>query len=228
MTDESPKHVPDIIEAHYGIDEEITKRIRKQAAGFITLFQRSVAEGWEIGKELTEAKPVVAHGYWIPWVEAEVGLSRRTAQRLMDLYARDPEKRHVTLFESTSEALRLLPPAESKSKDGRAGASGGKTASPKAKGTASRTAEEDLGIGIARLEPILGRIGRSRRRQREADLQALLKLTVLAVTAVDSQLKLPAGDHESAVGFSGEVVEKLRAVLETATKSQQDEQIKLM
>ena len=77
-------------------------------------------------------------------------------------------------------------------------------------------------------EPILGRIGRSRRRQREADLQALLKLTVLAVTAVDSQLKLPAGDHESAVGFSGEVVEKLRAVLETATKSQQDEQIKLM
>ena len=90
MADESPK-VPDIVEARYGIDEEITERIKKQAAGFIGLFQRTVAEAWEIGKELTEAKSLVARGYWIPWVETEVGLSRRTAQRLMAVYERDPE-----------------------------------------------------------------------------------------------------------------------------------------
>ena len=38
-------------------------------------------------------------GYSIPWVETQIGLSRRTAQRpIVDLYASDPKKRHVALF----------------------------------------------------------------------------------------------------------------------------------
>ena len=112
MADAAPKSVLDIFPADFGIDEEVTKRVQRRAKSFVDLFQRSVLEGWELGMEFTEVKKQLAHGYFIPWVETQIGLSRRTAQRLMDLYARDPEKRHVTLFESTSEALRLLPPAE--------------------------------------------------------------------------------------------------------------------
>ena len=57
-------------------------------------------------------------GYSIPWVETQIGLSRRTAQRpIVDLYASDPKKRHVALFRITSEALLLLPAAKSKNED---------------------------------------------------------------------------------------------------------------
>lgn len=41
----------------------------------------------EIGRRLTEAKALLKHGEWLPWLEEKVLFSQRTAQRLMRLYA---------------------------------------------------------------------------------------------------------------------------------------------
>ena len=227
MADAAPKSVLDILPTDFGINEEVTKRVQRRAKSFIDLFQRSVLEGWELGLEFTEAKKQLAHGYFIPWVETQIGLSRRTAQRLMDLYARDPEKDYVMHFTSTSEALRLLPPAKSKSKDGRAGARVGKTSSGKAKGKRAN-AGENLATSIARLERILSGIRDKPRRQGTSDLQALVGLTALAATAVDRQLKLRASDKKDSVELPEEVVVKLRALLDTVAEREQEEQIKLI
>ena len=124
MADEAPKAAVEVIGTACGIDEAVTKRVKGRARRFVALYQRSVEEGWEVGRELVEAKKQIEHGYWIPWIETQIGLARRTAQRLMDLYTRDPEKRHVTQFASTSEALRLLPPVKSKREDGSARSGG--------------------------------------------------------------------------------------------------------
>lgn len=41
----------------------------------------------EIGRRLTEAKAMLNHGEWLPWLEEKVLFSQRTAQRLMRLYS---------------------------------------------------------------------------------------------------------------------------------------------
>ena len=228
MAEEAPAHVIDRRETDFGIDEERTKRIKKQAGRFIQLFQRSVLEGWALGKEFHEVKPKLKHGYFTPWVETQIGLSSRTAQRLMDLYARDPEKRHVADFKSTAEALRLLPPAKLKGKDKSARAGGDEQSKRKAEVGKPSTTTVDLGASIAQLEPILHEMLRSPRSPREEDLQALVKLTTLAAATVDRQLRLAASGHEKAVGLSDEVVGKLRGALEAVIGGQQDVQEKLI
>ena len=225
MADIAQESLANLVPTNFGIDQEVTKRVQTRAKHFVDLFQRSVLEGWELGKELTEVKAQLPHGYFLPWVETEIGLARRTAQRLMDLYARDPDKRHVALFKSTSEALRLLPPAKPKSEDGKAGGRVGKTLSGNAKRKGANAAAESLATSIARLEPILFRIRDSRRCRGESDLRALFSLTALAATTVDKQLQWRASDKKSSVELPEEVVVKLRALLETVSKHEQDERI---
>ena len=215
MTDEASNANLDTRGTEFGIDEGVTRRIRTQAQRFKKLLHRTVMEAWNLGRDLVKAKKDIRHGYWIPWVETQVGLEERTAQRLMAFYNRDPEKRHVTHFKSVAEALRALPPA-AKLKSAPAGTD--EASARKATGTKSRTVAKDLAMVVARLEPILQEMSASESRRREEDLQALVEVTILAATVVDKQLKLPAGDNGTAVELSDEAVEKLRDVLATVTR----------
>lgn len=69
----------------------------------------------EIGRRLTEAKAMLNHGEWLPWLEGKVLFSQRTAQRLMRLYSEYGNKvselgaNPSTLSDlSVSNALSLL------------------------------------------------------------------------------------------------------------------------
>ena len=223
--DEAPKAALEVLGPEYGIDEAVTERIRERAQDFITLFQRSVMEGWEIGRELVQAKKKVEHGYWIPWVETQVGLTRRTAQRLMELYTRDPKKRHVTRFVSTSEALRLLPPAKPK-REGASESAG--TGEQKAAEKSSGAARSDLTKLVARLESILKEMPSSASTHRTSNLQVLVKLTVAGATTLVEHLRAPAEGNENVVGLSKEALAKLKRALETITEHQEATQGKLV
>lgn len=91
---------PDAAEAREERIEELTGEIReyKQTAGDAIL---------EIGKRLKEAKGLLPHGGWLPWLNEKVEFSERTAQnfmRLADAYA-NPQ----TLADlGASKALQLL------------------------------------------------------------------------------------------------------------------------
>jgi protein gp37 len=49
----------------------------------------SAASAADAGRKLIEAKAIVGHGQWLPWLKDHVGISERTAQDYMAL-ARDP------------------------------------------------------------------------------------------------------------------------------------------
>ena len=144
------------VEARFGIGSELEQRVKAQAKRFHTAYRRTIEEAWELGRELHEAKKQVRHGQWIPWVEERIGLTRRTVQRLMVLYETYPERRHVSLFPSVSQALRALPlgpkseptdksPVESKSAAGAGGRGDGRIV----------TAAQELSRAAERLDPIL-------------------------------------------------------------------------
>jgi Protein of unknown function (DUF3102) len=50
-------------------------------------FKREVADVVEIGGLPTEAKTLVTHGEWLPWLAEEFSLSERSAQRFMRAHA---------------------------------------------------------------------------------------------------------------------------------------------
>ena len=72
----------------------------------------------EIGRRLTEARELVAHGEWLDWLKRETELSQPSASRLMKIYAEygadqkslfGAETKYSTLNNlSVSNALRLL------------------------------------------------------------------------------------------------------------------------
>ena len=72
----------------------------------------------EIGRRLTEARELVAHGEWLDWLRRETELSQPSASRLMKIYAEygadqkslfGAETKYSTLNNlSVSNALRLL------------------------------------------------------------------------------------------------------------------------
>ena len=72
----------------------------------------------EIGRRLVEAKDMLAHGEWLPWLERETELSDRTAARYMKIFTEygaaqqslfGPVSNSPTLSNlSVSNALRLL------------------------------------------------------------------------------------------------------------------------
>jgi hypothetical protein len=56
-------------------------------ADTINSLRKRVAEDLiEIGFRLTEAKALVGHGGWLPWLERSFGWTERTAQRYMSVY----------------------------------------------------------------------------------------------------------------------------------------------
>lgn len=114
-----------VVATRFGIDAELEQRVRTQAASFQAACRRTVEEAWKLGGELRQAKSQVRHGQWIPWVEGSIGLTPRTAQRLMALHEAYPEMRHVSHLPSVADALRpllALPKSEGKHESEAAGA----------------------------------------------------------------------------------------------------------
>ena len=83
------------------------------AARYITVYYAI-----EIGRRLTEAKELIAHGEWMDWLKNETELSQSAANRLMRIYAEYGQKMGLGIAPdanssmlnnlSVSNALRLL------------------------------------------------------------------------------------------------------------------------
>lgn len=66
---------------------------------------------FQLARVLTEAKKLVPHGQWGAWIEQNAGCSERTAQQMMQAYARYAERPEVArLDRSKVFKLLALPP----------------------------------------------------------------------------------------------------------------------
>ena len=198
-----------------GVDQKVQATVKEYADRVGKSVRRTVEEAWELGRALEEAKRQVRHGYWIPWVEQEVGLDARMAQRYMDLYKKDPQKRQMSHLKSVAHASRALLPAETSKREAKgARARAGKAASRKAVSKRSGPAEEDLAVLVPRLEEMLTSTSATAVSQRAWDVGSLVKLAVVALDAADRQIRSATGNERDLVSLSEESVEKLRGALE--------------
>ena len=224
-----------------GIDPDVEKRVKKHAESFKESFRRTVEEAWHLGGALQDAKDQVSHGQWLPWLQVQIGLEPRTAQRLMAFRHRYPELRLVSHFGSVSEGLRTLPPGpKSDKKDGRGRADSVRAASESAEektgvtsptgaaADAARDRDTDtVGTGlpaiVKQLELILERTPLEAGVQRvESHLQALVRLTLLAGAAVNTCLS--ASDEASRALEDGAVA-KIVDVLKGIARGRQDTEV---
>ena len=93
-----------------GIDIELEEEVKEHVEHVRVAHKRTVEEAWELGRALRQAKKQVRHGQWTPWIEEQIGLPVRTAQRLMELHRKNPEKRHVAHLPSVRAAMKALAP----------------------------------------------------------------------------------------------------------------------
>lgn len=80
----------------------------------IEIKQRVSEDCMELGQRLCEAKELLPHGEWLPWLEEKVQFSERTAQKFMVLareYAANPQL-VADLGSEKAFALLALPEAE--------------------------------------------------------------------------------------------------------------------
>ena len=80
----------------------------------IEIKQRVSEDFMELGQRLCEAKELLPHGQWLPWLEEKVQFSERTAQKFMALareYAANPQLA-ADLGSEKAFALLALPEAE--------------------------------------------------------------------------------------------------------------------
>lgn len=64
-----------------------TQEIKKELAELNQSLKMTVRKAIYVGQLLIEQKEYVGHGNWLPWLERNVDLSERTAQKYMNLYA---------------------------------------------------------------------------------------------------------------------------------------------
>jgi Protein of unknown function (DUF3102) len=84
------------------IDADIASNLRKQASRIKTRIGKATQDLIDIGRDLLAAKEhLVDHGDFIKWIEAEVGIVRRTAQAYMAI---------AKLADDKGAAIALLPP----------------------------------------------------------------------------------------------------------------------
>ena len=76
--------------------------VDKHFAAFQNFGRRTVEEAWQAGHYLNQAKALVGHGGWLPWLE-ERGIVHDTANRIMSLAWMDISQ--VAKFESVHAAL---------------------------------------------------------------------------------------------------------------------------
>ena len=162
-----------VLETRFSIDPELEQRVKTQATRFQNAYRRTVEEAWKLGGELRQARNQVRHGQWIPWIEERIGLTPRSAQRLMAVHAAYPEIRQLSHLRNVSDALRVLPsgkhaerrdeaPPESGAASGADGASqSGRATSLPAEGAGEpedgrvTAAARELSRVVERLEPLL-------------------------------------------------------------------------
>ena len=84
------------------IDADLACNLRRQANRIRTRIGKATQDLIDIGRDLLVAKQhLVDHGDFIKWVEAEVGIARRTAQAYMAI---------TKLADDKGAAIALLPP----------------------------------------------------------------------------------------------------------------------
>jgi hypothetical protein len=84
------------------IDAELASNLRRQATRIRTRIGKATQDLIDIGRDLLAAKKhLIDHGDFIRWVEAEVGIARRTAQAYMAI---------AKLADDKGAAVALLPP----------------------------------------------------------------------------------------------------------------------
>jgi hypothetical protein len=75
--------------------------LQAQAKLIKKLIAKTTADLIDLGRHLIAAKQHIGHGLYIPWVEGEIGISGRTAQRYMAI---------AQLAEAKNDSVSLLPP----------------------------------------------------------------------------------------------------------------------
>ena len=93
-----------------GVCRAVQEKVKARVEGFRRAYERTLEEAWKLGEALREAKEKIPHGLWLPWLEDEIGLPPRSAQRFMQFHKAYPEMRHVSHFASLAAAMRDLPP----------------------------------------------------------------------------------------------------------------------
>jgi hypothetical protein len=84
------------------IDADLASNLRRQATRIKTRIGKATQDLIDIGRDLLAAKKhLVDHGDFTKWVEAEVGIARRTAQAYMAI---------AKLADDKGAAIALLPP----------------------------------------------------------------------------------------------------------------------
>ena len=84
------------------IDADLASNLRRQANRIRTRIGKATQDLIDIGRDLLAAKKhLIDHGDFIKWVEAEVGIARRTAQAYMAI---------AKLADDKGAAIALLPP----------------------------------------------------------------------------------------------------------------------
>ena len=91
---------------------EIEQRLSAGLKDFGDLARRTVQKAWEIGTDLREAKDLLNHGEWMPWLEAR-GIHHEMARRFIKLRS-GYQIPQLVEFESVSDALKALPKPEPK------------------------------------------------------------------------------------------------------------------
>jgi hypothetical protein len=84
------------------IDADLASNLRRQANRIRTRIGKATQDLIDIGRDLVAAKKhLIDHGDFIKWVEAEIGIARRTAQAYMAI---------AKLADDKGVAIALLPP----------------------------------------------------------------------------------------------------------------------
>ncbi|UGY28178.1 DUF3102 domain-containing protein [Bradyrhizobium septentrionale] len=71
---------------HFLIEPATETILAQKAEAIRALGKRMIGDIIEIGRLLTEAKQIVGHGNWLPWIEREFGWSRQTANNFINVF----------------------------------------------------------------------------------------------------------------------------------------------
>ncbi len=66
--------------------EKAAPELAEHAEAIRKLGKRVLSDVIEIGERLSKARPLIAHGHWLRWLEDEFGWSDETARRFMSVF----------------------------------------------------------------------------------------------------------------------------------------------
>jgi Protein of unknown function (DUF3102) len=89
------------------IAADLAEDLRSDAERIRERITKSMSDLIEIGRDLNAVKARLAHGQFLQWVEAEIGIHRRTAQRYMQVADLAEAKGDMVSFLTPGAAYRL-------------------------------------------------------------------------------------------------------------------------